>query len=348
MKNSFSSILDFTTPGEVEGDVKVSYSQFTMWANCPKKWKLTYMDGHKEDEPSIHLLFGTSMHETIQEWLKTLFTKSPMESDEMDLGSFLRDTMAREYKSLLETRPDLKKWITKSQMNEFYQDGMEILNELKKSRVELFSTKKWKLFGIETKIYQPILEEFKSLKIVGYLDLVFEEIETGDILILDIKTSTNGWNSYQKADETKTAQLILYKHYFSQQFGIDLKKIDVKYLILKRKLNEGMMYNITRLQNFSPTNGGRTVKKTIKLFEDFVKEGFNTDGSHRVDNSFPATAGYNNKQCKYCPFKDRLDLCSKKERIKVDFLLDIYDETKKNGNTKILQEQNNDKSWIGR
>ena len=51
MKKEFSSILDFTTLPESESDVKVSYSQFTMWANCPKKWKLTYMDGHKEDEP---------------------------------------------------------------------------------------------------------------------------------------------------------------------------------------------------------------------------------------------------------------------------------------------------------
>ena len=93
MKKEFSSILDFTTLPESESDVKVSYSQFTMWANCPKKWKLTYMDGHKEDEPSIHLLFGTSMHETIQEWLKTLFTKSPLESDEMDLSALLRETI---------------------------------------------------------------------------------------------------------------------------------------------------------------------------------------------------------------------------------------------------------------
>lgn len=345
MKNSFNSILDFTTPTESPGDVRVSYSQFTMWINCPKKWKLTYMDGHKEDEPSIHLLFGTSMHETIQEWLKTLFTKSPLESDEMDLGALLRDTMAREYKSLLENRADLKDWITKSQMNEFYLDGIEILNELKKSRVELFSTRKWKLFGIETKLYQPIVKGMENIKMISYLDLVFEEIETGNILIVDIKTSTNGWNSYQKADETKTAQLILYKHFFSQQFGIEYKKIDVKYLILKRKLNEAMMYNVTRLQKFSPTNGGRTIKKTLKMFEDFVKEAFNNDGSHRVDNNFPATAGFNNKQCKFCPFKSRYDLCPKTDRIKTDFLLSIY-RRKDESNTEILQEQDYDQGSI--
>ena len=97
----------------------------------------------------------------------------------MDLGTLLRDTMAREYKSLLENRPDLKEWITKSQMNEFYLDGIEILNELKKSRAELFSTRKWKLFGIETKLYQPIVKGMENIQMISYLDLVFEEIETG-------------------------------------------------------------------------------------------------------------------------------------------------------------------------
>jgi len=26
---------------------KVSYSQYTTWANCPESWKLKYVDGHK-------------------------------------------------------------------------------------------------------------------------------------------------------------------------------------------------------------------------------------------------------------------------------------------------------------
>lgn len=54
-----SNIFNFPVHKEEKGDVKVSYSQYTMWANCPKQWKLTYMDGHKDFDPSIHLVFGT-------------------------------------------------------------------------------------------------------------------------------------------------------------------------------------------------------------------------------------------------------------------------------------------------
>src|SRR6056300_529326 len=83
-KSVVSNIFNFPVHQEKQGDVKISYSQYTMWANCPKQWKLTYMDGIKEFDPSIHLVFGTAMHETIQGWLKVVYGESPSKADEMD------------------------------------------------------------------------------------------------------------------------------------------------------------------------------------------------------------------------------------------------------------------------
>ena len=48
---------------------KISYSQYSLWANCPMAWKLKYVDGHRFDDSSINTVFGTAMHEVIQEWL---------------------------------------------------------------------------------------------------------------------------------------------------------------------------------------------------------------------------------------------------------------------------------------
>ncbi len=45
---------------------KISYSQYTMWANCPQAWKLKYIDGHKFDDTSINTIFGTAIHEVVQ------------------------------------------------------------------------------------------------------------------------------------------------------------------------------------------------------------------------------------------------------------------------------------------
>ena len=99
MKQSVvSNIFNFPSHVEKEGDVKISYSQYTMYANCPKQWKLSYVDGNRDFDPSIHLIFGTAMHETIQGWLKVVYGESVTAADTMDLNQILLDEMAKEYK----------------------------------------------------------------------------------------------------------------------------------------------------------------------------------------------------------------------------------------------------------
>lgn len=149
----------------------------------------------------------------------------------------------------------------------------------------------------------------------GFLDLVFEVIEDGTIEIWDIKTSTKGWNEYQKKDKTKTAQLVLYKKFFSEQYGYPIDKIQVRYFIVKRKLWEEAMFAQKRVQQFVPAHGSRTMRNITTSFDEFISKSFNDDGSYNTEGEFPALAGKNNKNCKYCPFK-KSDLCPRKERIK--------------------------------
>ena len=51
----------------------------------------------------------------------------------------------------------------------------------------------------------------------GYMDVVIHNKTTGRVKIIDIKTSTMGWNKYMKADKNKTNQLLLYKYFFLKQ-----------------------------------------------------------------------------------------------------------------------------------
>jgi len=306
-----SNIFNFPVHEEKQGDSKVSYSQYTMWANCPKQWKLTYMDGHKDFDPSIHLVFGTAMHETLQGWLQVLYKDGPSAANEMNLNEILLDEMAKEYKKMMAVYG--VKFTTKDEMNEFYDDGIQIIDFIKKNRTEYFSTKKMRLVGVELPIYYPTNNENIMMK--GFLDLVFEVIEDGTIEIWDIKTSTKGWNEYQKKDKTKTAQLVLYKKFFSEQYGYPIDKIQVRYFIVKRKLWEEAMFAQKRVQQFVPAHGSRTMRNITTSFEEFISKSFNDDGSYNTEGEFPALAGKNNKNCKYCPFK-KSDLCPRKERIK--------------------------------
>ena len=109
----------------------------------------------------------------------------------------------------------------------------------------------------------------------------------------------------------------MYKKFLSEQYGYPIERIGVKYFIVKRKLSESMMYAQKRVQEFVPANGSVSVKKIEKSFEEFIKNSFNVDGTYRTESEFPAMAGKNNKNCKYCPFKTDFDMCPKENRHKV-------------------------------
>lgn len=310
VNNIFS--LGIREPGE--NDSKVSYSQYTMYANCPHQWKLNYMDGNRSFDPSLHLVFGTAMHETLQSWLDVLYNNSAKEASEMDLGKMLYDAMVSEYKVMREqTGSDFS---TPTQMEEFLEDGIEILNFVTKNRVDYFNTRQLNLVAIELPIYSKALETHE-VYMRGFLDIVFEDTYQNKLVIWDIKTSTNGWNKWMKADKTKTAQLVLYKKFLAEQFGYPVDNIDVKYFIVKRKLMEGMMYAQKRVQEFTPASGKTTMNKITKSFEDFIRNAFNEDGSYKTDSEFPAMTGKNGKSCKYCPFKTDYEKCPKENRHKI-------------------------------
>jgi hypothetical protein len=260
MKGSkIDNIFRFGVREPGPNDSKVSYSQYTMYANCPHQWKLNYMDGNRTFDPSLHLVFGTAMHETLQSWLDVLYNKSPKEATQLDLGKMLYDGMVSEYKVMREqTGVDFS---TPSEMEEFLEDGIEILNFITKNRIDYFNTRQLRLVAIELPIYSKAIESH-NVHMMGFLDLVFEDTYQNKLVIWDIKTSTRGWNKYQKADKTKTAQLVLYKKFLSEQYSYPIDKIDVKYFIVRRKLDEGMMYAQKRVQEFTPSNGKPTVNKS--------------------------------------------------------------------------------------
>ena len=315
MKGSkIDNIFRFGVREPGPNDSKVSYSQYTMYANCPHQWKLNYIDGNRTFDPSLNLVFGTAMHETLQSWLDVLYNKSPKEASELDLGKMLYDGMISEYKVMREQNG--VDFSTASEMEEFLEDGIEILNFITKNRIDYFNTRQLRLVAIELPIYAKAIESH-NVHMMGFLDLVFEDTYQNKLVIWDIKTSTKGWNKYQKADKTKTAQLVLYKKFLSEQYSYPIDKIDVKYFIVKRKLDEGMMYTQKRIQEFTPANGTTTLRQVTKSFEDFIRNAFNEDGSYRTESEFPALAGKNNKNCKYCPWKTDYEKCPKEKRHKV-------------------------------
>ena len=179
----------------------ISYSQYTMWKKCPKQWALQYRDGHKVYTPSIHTVFGKALHEAFQHYIKVMYETSAAAADREDILEILKDQLRFHYQE--EYKKNNKQHFSNpGELSEFYQDGVEILNYLKKHRGKYFSKRGWHLVGIETPILMPPVKYNPNILFMGYLDIVMYNERLEKFKIIDIKTSTNGWKlNYVKNDE---------------------------------------------------------------------------------------------------------------------------------------------------
>ena len=284
----------------------ISYSQLSMYTQCPKKWALQYRDGHKIFEQSIHMTFGTALHEVLQHYLDVMYEVSGAEADRIDIEELFEDTLRKCYAE------DYKKnknqhFSSPTELREFFEDGKEILNFIKKKRNLYFSKKGWHLVGCELPIVMAPNLRLNRVKYMGYLDVVMYHEPTNTFKIIDIKTSTKGWNKWNKKDESKQFQLILYKHFFSKQYNIPLENIEIEFFIVRRKVYVDGDYPQKRVQQFIPASGKVKLNKATTNLNEFISKAFNLDGSYK-DTIFGANPSKWN--CTFCPYKENTELCN--------------------------------------
>jgi len=284
----------------------ISYSQFSIYNDCPRKWELVYKDNLQHYEPTIHTVFGTAMHDSLQHYLTVLYEESVSAADKINLESYFedkfRETYLKEYGSNKNTH-----FSNAAEMREFFEDGVAILNYFKKKRGNYFGKKGWYLVKCELPIVINPNDKIKNLLYKGYLDLVLYHEPTNKHKIIDFKTSTRGWNDMAKKDEGKQFQLILYKNYYSKLFGVPEDNIEVEFVILKRKIYEESEFPQSRIQEFAPPSGKIKTKKAISAIDNFLEQCFNSDGSFK-DTTHPVNPS---KNCQWCPFNEKKDLCNK-------------------------------------
>ena len=283
----------------------ISYSQLSMFRSCPHKWALQYKDGHKTFSPSIHTVFGTAFHETLQHYLDVMYEKSGAAADRENIEELLENKLREEYANQYK-KNNSQHFSNGEEIREFYDDGVEILKFIKKKRSVYFSKKGWYLVGCEIPVSITPNSAYKNVIYQGYLDVVLYHEPTDTFKIIDIKTSTRGWNAKVKKDEEKHFQLILYKKFFSEQFGIPEKNIDIEFLITRRKVYLDGDYPQKRIQEFKPASGRNKLAKATKILNEFITTVFDKDG-YKEKNYHPQPSKWN---CTFCPFKENQKLCN--------------------------------------
>jgi hypothetical protein len=277
-----------------------------MWSSCPHQYKLNYIDKLGESSSNIHTIFGTAMHETIQHYLSVMYGVSKKQADEINKDKLLLENMRKAYTSEADKMSEGTP-CTQIQLEEFYGDGRRILQWLDKHMHKFYSKSGFELVGIEIPLNATIKE---GVHFIGFIDIVIRDLASNEIIIIDLKTSTMGWNQYQKADKMKNSQILLYKKYYSELFNIPLQKIKVEYQILRRKLPEDSAFPVPHVSKHIPAHGSPSVKKVYDEFMEFINTVFE-DGGGFKNIEFPKVPGAAKKNCKFCEFGNR-GICDKK------------------------------------
>jgi hypothetical protein len=281
----------------------ISYSQMSMFNECPKKWSLQYREGHKLFTSSIHTVFGTALHETLQHYLTVMYEQSGAAADRLNTSEMLEENLREEYKKQYKANNN-QHFVTPDELREFYEDGVEIIREFSKDKTKYFGKRGWHLVGCEVPIILTPHSKYQNVMFQGYLDVVLYHEPTNKIKIIDIKTSRQGWSKKEKSDENKQFQLIAYKKYFSELYNVPIENIEIEFMIVKRKIFESDIYVIKRVQQFKPASGKVKLNKVTKSIESFIERAFDRNGYKEVEHQ-PKLNG----NCKWCPFY-KTHLCS--------------------------------------
>ena len=273
----------------------VSYSSISTYNKCPKLWELQYLRKQVPFTQSIYTVFGTAMHETIQEWLHVMYHEKVKTAMDLNINDLLYANMVKAYRS---ARAQMKgvHFTTSDELTQFWIDGKHILEFITKKREASFTTKTMQLAGKETLLYQELRP---GVMFKGLIDLVFYHPNTDTWTVMDIKTSTAGWRDNQKKNPNLTAQVILYREFFAKQFGIDKDKINVEYFIVKRRVPKDAEFAVMqrRVQQFTPASGPRKTKAVLDSMNKFIAEAISPDGEY-IDKEYKCTNPFG--KCEHC------------------------------------------------
>lgn len=194
----------------------ISFSELRNWSFCPFYHKLTYLDKLKGFAGNEYTAFGTAIH-TICE--NKLLKKGTGSYEEFkfefieEIAKLPQDLDLNE-KLILQMGPQAEKIIPQIDpaLMAYFKGGYEVV-------------------ATEESLMEPIGDTNYNFK--GFIDAVLKTPD-GKIHLIDWKSCSWGWDARKKADPLINYQLTLYKIFYAQKHGVDLKNIETHFALLKR------------------------------------------------------------------------------------------------------------------
>ncbi len=259
----------------------VSYSEVKGWKECAYRHKLMHIDKIDLGETSPYLFFGTAVHSGCESIIKS------QEIDREGLLEGLRNAWLENGFDDPEWLKRQPSWFKHKPLEEWCGWASQMWDEVPEFLDKTFPG--WEPFNAEEQLYEAI--EGKDLSFKGFIDAVIKvkDKKGKDIYwILDWKTAPKyGWRRQKKQDLLITAQIVLYKYYWSIKNGIPLKDIRCGFVLLKREALPGKTCDLVTV-----SAGPKTLERSLKMVSDMI---------------YSVRKGMflkNRDSCRFCPYKD--------------------------------------------
>ena len=264
------------------GKPHISFSEIKNWKECAYRHKLLYIDKLDVFQDSPYLHFGTAVHEGCE---------SLIENKTVDELKILTEMKKSWEKAGFENPEWYNKqpgWYKHQPVNVWEEWAKNMWGDVLGFLNDEFPG--WECFNAEEYLYENIPEIKEPLMFKGFIDAILKVPKKrgkGHVYwILDWKTAgTRGWSRDKKQDLGMTAQLILYKYFWSMKHNIPLKDIRCGFVLLKRGAKPGKICSLVPV-----SVGDKTLHKGTKLMKNMI---------HTVRKGLYLK---NKNNCQYCNF----------------------------------------------
>jgi len=299
----------------------ISFSEYSIYKQCPFRWYLQYYLGIKEPTNEF-LVFGSSVHETIEEILK----------DPLKVNN-IREIATQKVK-----KNGNSAFTTSFFGKTLIKDAVGVVNSL-----DFYNRFKGiDIAGIEENIYEPLVEvNGEVIYFKGFIDFIGQYKKIDKYIVLDWKSALREWNLEKKVGKIPFdviykkiknkeelskeefenlrikiffGQTALYQYFLSKKYDIDIDKIDVEYCALTRQPIGIKEYRVNITEDFREwvLEDIKQVAKEIYTFKDEK-----TLPKIKIEKGLK-------KYCDYCFFKkDICTDCPKQKVIKEDIIKKI-------------------------
>ena len=256
-----------------ENEKRLSFSGYSTWKGCSYRYKLEYVDGHRERSENIYVNFGSAIHNTLEHLTNN--------------NANLNEIFEVEYDKFINENKHLEDYYRgqSDDDNTWKAQGYQILDQVRDFFDETFPG--YEIVSSEEEIFIPI--EGTDWKFYGFADIIIAYKKK--FWILDFKSTSYGWNRDKKQDPIILMQPQLYKYFWCQKHDANHKDVNIGFLLLKRTVKKD------NIELFRASGSPAKLEQAAIAVKTAI---LNIERERWLKNRL---------SCKYCPFY-KTDLCT--------------------------------------